>query len=167
MKAKLETIREALEYSIGHIKSSIYSEQTNPNTHYTASESSINHHNLVIDSLTLIDELLAELESGEISDGYHTFNELYEHRHSLFALNIAVTPEISWKSLKHDDGTMFDGWFIAGMDLPTGVITYHIPIRLWDLFECKDLAAAPKWDGHTSNDVIERVKAVINVIKGV
>jgi hypothetical protein len=146
MKEKLEVIREALKGG---------------NFTYLGGEATVCIKPTPYkEAKALLDSLIAELEKGEVSDGYHTFNELYEHRHALFALNIAVTPEISWKSLKHDDGTMFDGWFIAGMDLPTGMITYHIPIRLWELFGGKELTNAPKWDGHTSNDVIERIKAV-------
>ena len=96
-----------------------------------------------------------EKEIGETSDGYHTFNELYEHRHLLFA------QLVQWKSKKHSDGTMFDGWFIAGINKEKGKqITYHIPMRLWDSFKCEELENAPEWDGHTPNDVIERLKTL-------
>ena len=94
---------------------------------------------------------------GEISDGYHTFNELYEHRHMLFA-NVVNQNLRAWKSRLHDDGTMFDGWFIAGIQTNKGDITYHIPLEHWELFRCKELDKAPKWDGHTANDVINRLK---------
>lgn len=91
----------------------------------------------------------------ETSDGYHTFNELYEHRHALFAVLCSVMP--SWKSLLHSDGTMFDGWFIAGIDTVQGQITYHLPIRLWGFYNIKELPNAPAWDGHTSDDVVNRL----------
>ena len=90
--------------------------------------------------------------TGETSDGYHTFNELYEHRHLLFS-KLA-----EWKSKKHSDGTMFDDWFIAGIGKDKGEqITYHIPLRLWDSFNCEELDTAPEWDGHTANDVLKRL----------
>lgn len=42
--------------------------------------------------------------AGEISDGYHTFDELYEHRTAIFAAIFAALckahPENSWKSWK-------------------------------------------------------------------
>lgn len=102
-----------------------------------------------------VDEMLKEQKEnniGEFSDGYHTFNELYEHRHLLFS-KLA-----EWKSKLHSDGTMFDGWFIAGIGEEEGKqITYHIPMRLWDIFRCKELDKAPKWDGHTPNDVLNRL----------
>lgn len=99
------------------------------------------------------------IDKGEISDGYHTFNELYEHRHALFS--VICNQFHGWKSKKHHDGTMFEGgWFIAGVNTPQGQATYHIPIRLWDDFKCKELDQAPKWDGHTADDVIDRIKSL-------
>jgi hypothetical protein len=97
---------------------------------------------------------------GEVSDGYHTFNELYEHRHALMLALMKCNPERSWISPKHDDGTMMDGWFIVGIDLPDGAITYHLPVGLWSQ-ACDTNAElkhrAPKWDGHTSQDVVKRL----------
>ena len=96
-------------------------------------------------------------EKGEISDGYHTFNELYEHRHSLFgALARAYG---GWKSLNHHDSAfpMYPGWFIAGVELPSGSITYHLPMRLWVEFPGITLERAPEWDGHSPADVVTRL----------
>lgn len=95
----------------------------------------------------------------EISDGYHTFGELYEHRHMLFIALTREWPSMSWRSRLHEDGTMFDGFFIAGMRLPTGDISYHLPLRLWPLMgHVGEYKAAHKWDGHTANDVIARLE---------
>lgn len=100
-------------------------------------------------------------DKGQISDGYHTFNELYEHRCSLFLALMASNPAISWASTLHDDGSSFDGWFIAGMNPPTGMVTYHLPAGMWSL-ACETKATilerAPKWDGHTAADVVKRLK---------
>lgn len=100
--------------------------------------------------------------NGNTSDGYHTFNELYEHRHYLFiALMYALqTQSRTWISSKHADKSSFDGSFIAGINLPTGPITYHLPNRLWIACvgaEAKVLDQAPPWDGHTSTDVLNRL----------
>lgn len=101
--------------------------------------------------------------TGETSDGYHTFNELYEHRHALFIKLCLSHPDISWRSKLHSDGTMFDGWFIAGMNLPTGVITYHLPERLWDsLAFINTPNFAPEWDGHTAADTVDRLSNWVN-----
>ena len=95
---------------------------------------------------------------GNVSDGYHTFNELYAHRCTLFAALAMCHKHIAWKSLLHSDGTMFDDWFIAGMDLPTGTITYHLPVeQFWEKLDIPEVEKAPEWDGHTSDDVIKRV----------
>jgi hypothetical protein len=95
------------------------------------------------------------------SDGYHTFKELYEHRHMLFIALMHMMPGLSWRSKLHADGTSFHGWFIAGISLPKGDITYHLPNELWTLIDgsnIKVLPNAPEWDGHTANDVIERLR---------
>lgn len=101
---------------------------------------------------------------GLISDGCHTFDELYVHRNTLFLALMKAMPEISWFSNRHDDGHFIDGWFIAGMNLTTGTVTYHLPAGMW-LIACdtgaKRLERAPKWDGHTSSDVVNRVQTWI------
>ena len=100
-----------------------------------------------------------ECEVGKVSDGYHTFDELYAHRCTLFAALMKSNKHLSWKSMFHDDGSNFEGWFISGMQLSTGLITYHLPIdQFWDkLADINTLNRAPKWDGHKSDDVILRL----------
>lgn len=97
---------------------------------------------------------------GDVSDGYHTFDELYEHRIALFIALMKSHPAISWWSKKHVDGTMWDGWIIAGMHLPTGDITYHLSDEYIPHLKDKvtELDTAPEWDGHTPADVVKRVE---------
>jgi hypothetical protein len=65
---------------------------------------------------------------------------------------------ISWKSKKHDDDSWWSGYFIVGMDLPGGDITFHLPLSHWrSLSMIKTLDKAPKFDSHTTKDVIERL----------
>lgn len=102
------------------------------------------------------------MNTGEISDGYHTFNELYEHRHALFLalLSKSFTTAQTWMSIEHSDGTSMEGWFIAGIELPEGQISYHLPDRLWSAClrtKARVCLKAPAWDGHTSQDVITRL----------
>lgn len=94
---------------------------------------------------------------GDVSDGYHTFNNLYYQRAVLFASIVNQNADLSWKSLRHEDGKYcFDSngeWFIVGIDTPEGPYTYHYEYKYWDLFKCKVLKNAKHWDGHDENDV--------------
>lgn len=104
------------------------------------------------------DTVEVQMNTGDISDGYHTFNELYDHRAVLFSVICNQNFDIAWKSKLHDDGTMYDGMFIAGISTCNGDIRYHIENKYWDLFKVKELDRAPEYDGHTSDDVLERLK---------
>lgn len=99
--------------------------------------------------------------TGETSDGYHTFNELYEHRHALFIALMRSHPEISWRANNHHDGSGMDGWFIAGMRLPTGDISYHLPNLHWTSLDGRGIPTSNRapyeWDGHKSDDVVKRL----------
>ena len=103
-------------------------------------------------------------ETGTISDGYHTFDELYDHRITLF---IALARMFSrsgefpvWRSHLHSDGGTFEGWFVLGIFKEKGdQITYHLPLSRWNETEfAEDLRRAPEWDGHTSADVLARLR---------
>jgi hypothetical protein len=96
--------------------------------------------------------------NGDTSDGYHTFNELYHHRAVLFSVIVRLFHARSWKSKQHDDGSMHAGMFIVGIETPDGQATYHYDIEpYWDMFECRELDKAPKWDKHTPQQAIERI----------
>lgn len=109
------------------------------------------------------------IDTNKVSDGYHTFEELYEHRIILFIILCKIIDQdpqyqnsdyAVWKSKKHSDGSEWDGWFILGIGYSAeDQITYHLPISKWA--EClfvTELQKAPEWDGHTSADVLERLK---------
>ena len=114
-----------------------------------------------------------KIDTGKISDGYHTFDELYEHRITLFialcllfkrqenAIGfISASDSFVWRSKLHSDGTMFDGWFILGIGKEKGEqITYHLPISKWEETAfAGTLEKAPLFDGHTPEDVLSRLK---------
>ena len=102
-----------------------------------------------------LEKLEKEIKDGTLSDGYHTFNELYEQRMYLFATIVNQNKDKSWKSFKHEDGKLcFDGgWFVVGIDTPKGSYTYHYENKYWNLFDCLELEVAKHWDGHTDKDV--------------
>lgn len=90
----------------------------------------------------------------KMSDGYHTFADLYEQRLILSAA-LAKNNPYAWKSKRHEDGSVpfGGGWFIMGFDTDEGCYTYHYELKDWDLFQCKELDKGKPWDGHTSKDV--------------
>ena len=90
---------------------------------------------------------------GLVSDGHHTFNELYHHRMLLFSIVCNQNPENAWKSKLHHDGDMFDGYFIVGINTIEGQYTYHYPLESWDNFKVNELEFAPEWDGHQPADI--------------
>lgn len=98
---------------------------------------------------------------GNITDGYHTFNELYEHRHLLYLafLKYHRDHQGGWKARLHQDGSAYDGWFLVGTELNGKQISYHLPDRLWDkAWWLPEYDRAPvEFDGHTSDDVLQRL----------
>ncbi len=107
---------------------------------------------------------------GQYSDGYHTFDELYEIRK---AYNIAYFNLINatdregrynvHKSKRHFDGEdcFGGGWFIVVAILPTGQISNHYKLEDWDLFKIPETEKALfAFDGHTTKDVINRLKNI-------
>ncbi|EAA0085204.1 hypothetical protein FCV94_01300 [Listeria monocytogenes] len=100
------------------------------------------------------DEISLLGNKGNISDGSHTFEELYFHRMVLFATVCNANRLKSWKSKKHEDGSMFDNYFIVGISTSKGMFSYHYHLENWNYFDVPELEFAPAWDGHTANDVI-------------
>lgn len=98
------------------------------------------------------------IDTDSISDGYHTFGELYAHRTVLFACLCNLEHhDMSFKSWHHSDGTMYDGYFIAGIYADSGWVTYHCEAKYWDMFHCVEYDLAPEWDGATPNDGLMRL----------
>lgn len=92
--------------------------------------------------------------TSSVSDGYHTFESLYEQRLFLSAALFNTFKNLAWKSRRHEDGTpCFDGeYFIVGIDTPEGSYTYHYENCHWDLFDVPELECGKPWDGHTDVD---------------
>lgn len=139
---------------------------------------------------TDINNLIREhnIDTNLISDGYHTFGELYDHRIILYIdlclyLNLITNGGLVynnnafgggvpserfsakhkiWKSKVHSDGSIWDDWFLLGIDSEKGKqITYHLPMKYWfNTGFAEILSKAPEFDGHSSSDVLERLKGL-------
>jgi hypothetical protein len=114
----------------------------------------------------------------QISDGYHTMEELYEHRIVLWIELCRVLAEhaprvhdpahptsstsnvLVWRSAYHSDGARYPGWFLLGYRQRSGEqISYHIPEREWGNTGFAELLErAPEFDCHTSDDVLNRLR---------
>ena len=98
------------------------------------------------------------LNTNLISDGAHTFGELYHERATLFAIFMYNYLDLSrmdyseefygWKSELHHDGDMYNGYFIVGItSKKTGkMFTYHYPLEYWNFFQVEELDRAPEWN---------------------
>lgn len=102
-------------------------------------------------------------DAGSISDGYHTFDELYQYRMLYNALAVSDVPRTTVKSWRHHDGEecFGGGWFIVVIDLPTGQVSNHYPARDWDLFAVPEVELAPVWDGHDPAEAARRIEAAL------
>lgn len=113
----------------------------------------------VLDAMGVIDDDL-----GEVSDGYHTFNELYEFRklYNACLFNSWFKQDLYkvHKSTRHSDGELCfgGGWFIVMASTPAGQISNHYEMKDWLLFSCPVYSRADEWDGHTTKDVVTTLK---------
>lgn len=113
-----------------------------------------------------------------ISDGFHTFDELYYYRlcynavfiNSLVKLindNPAKFKDIKvCKSKKHFGGEPCygGGWFIVMVNTPWGQISNHYKLEYWDMFNCRAADTSWKWDGHGMKEAMERLNKLSKFI---
>lgn len=109
-----------------------------------------------------------DTDMGEVSDGYHTFNELYDFRKTYNALLFNEWAKNGkydvHKSRKHHDGEecFGGGWFVVVAVLPAGQITNHYEMEDWDMFQVPEVEKAKhEFDGHTASDSLDRMKELI------
>lgn len=114
---------------------------------------------------------------GSTSDGYHTFQELYDQRSALLmalcnslvivlyeaGVDESEFSKMVFKSHTHHDGESIDGYFLVGincepeLDKPAKWSTWHCEDKWWDANVAPELDRAPEWDGHTPKDALERL----------
>jgi len=110
-------------------------------------------------------ELPKGVEVEDVSDGYHTFKELYEFRKQYNATLFNQWAKNGMynvhKSTRHYEGDdcFGGGWFIVVAILPSGQISNHYEMKDWGLFKCDSFETAEfPFDGHTPQDVLQRLK---------
>lgn len=103
-----------------------------------------------------------KIVNGDISDGYHTFDELYEHRCLLwiaFCLERhSQHPEEKAAFWLRDH---YEGWDLLATDLLNKQVSYHIPKKFRYLYEGivhEILGRSWEFDGHTPADVLQRLE---------
>ena len=100
-------------------------------------------------------------EVGKVSAGYHTFDELYKHRCTLFQALCNLMPDNCFKTLKNFEGEEWPGWFILVCDHPVvGQMSYHLPTTQWDECRVSVRERNNNFDFHTSEDVVERLSKI-------
>lgn len=120
------------------------------------------------DNQRAYEEALCEIagvsDIGDVSDGYHTFNDLYHQRAVLFATIVNTHPDLSWKTIRHEDGELCfgGGWFLVTIETPDGAYGYHYEMQYWDLFDCDEIERAKPWDGYDEYDVM-RLMSLVDV----
>lgn len=115
--------------------------------------------------IKLRDSNLEKVNNGDyanISDGNHTFNELYKHRTVLFATLCSILSSnpnyITWKSKYYDNqDPIEDHFFLVGIIFPDKTeISYHCAPDTWDLFKSvPERVTATPWNGYTPDDVLD------------
>ena len=113
--------------------------------------------------LKLITLLIREMDDPDktdyISDGYHTFDELYYQRMMLtktvaLAAITNFDKDTVYRSKLHSDGTMYKDFFIVVFNTPEGNFSYHYHMMYWGVFDfLKELPNAEEFDRHTWKDV--------------
>lgn len=102
---------------------------------------------------------IEDVETGKVSDGYHTFDELYEHRVLLW-INLCLTHPLSCYVVEEH----YPGWFLLGMQTEHGQISYHCSNKYLSMVpKILFTREAPLFDHHNSQDVLERLVKLANV----
>ena len=101
-------------------------------------------------------------DMSQVSDGYHTFAELYEYRMLYNALAANAMSDKAVKCWRHSDGELCfgGGWFVVVLTLPTGQVTNHYEARDWGLFQIPAVEHAdlPPYDGHTPAEAADHLR---------
>ncbi|WP_420588277.1 hypothetical protein [Bacterioplanoides sp.] len=107
------------------------------------------------------DTLIISCDTCFVSDGHHTFQELYDHKHLLWILILKLLKDSAFKTYCDAGGVRMDNWFIAGLNTEFGQLTYHLPEIYWNHIKAPALPRNEGYDNHTSEDVLTRLSSLI------
>ncbi len=101
-----------------------------------------------------------KIVGNDISDGYHTFDELYDHRVLIYInLCLLMKDKAAWRP-------DFEGWYCLYLDLNGAQISYHCPNKTLSLIEGKITRNDQMvFDGHQGSDVIYRLEEFAKGVK--
>lgn len=117
-------------------------------------------------SPTFISHLITHLPAEKrelVSNGHHSFGELYDFRMVLTAAFFnslsADAMHKTYKSQHHheSDTEMDEGWFVTGAVLHGKPISFHYEMKLWDLFHVATTESSPAYEPYTSAEAFERL----------
>lgn len=125
--------------------------------------------NIGIRSMYNLDPI--KITPNGVSDGFHTFDELYYYRmlYNSNAVNLLAFLKSKnikefadfdvIKSKKHFGGEPCygGGWFIVVIKTPWGQISNHYKLKYWDMFNCRPAKTSWKWDGHSMKESTDRM----------
>lgn len=109
-------------------------------------------------------------KEGKITDGYHTFDELYDYRmlySAAFFNYLAYLPGNPYNvhiSFRTPDGEYWDNghWFIVVANLPTGQVSEYYKVSDLYFFEYVPIRSRiDVWVDHTPEDAKERIARYI------
>ena len=98
----IEKLKESLDLKSGETRS-LRSDEIEDIIYYLENGCNIKN----IDNLNELIKTF-KIDVAKVSDGYHTFDELYFHRMILFSIICKTFKDSSWRSRKHHDNTMFE-----------------------------------------------------------
>lgn len=101
--------------------------------------------------------------SGLTSDGYHTFNELYDHR-CLLWINLCLKSDLHYDVFwvrDHLPGWDLLVWEKRDLMGKNIQISYHVPEKYRELYEDRFTELKSfEFNGHTSNDVLKILESL-------
>lgn len=102
----------------------------------------------------------------EISDGYHTFTDVYNHRIMLFLLVISLLKKSNSTIKIWYANSEEIGWYIVGIDFENGKkrVSYHLPTsskEYLDKMNVEYLDKLPEYDGCNSDCNLKRISDLI------